>query len=154
MEKNPTWEADSMLSSASQEIPTFMKPEGPLPCSQNLPKVPTWRQMNPIATLQTDLPIIHFNIILPSTPRSFEWSISYILGQIMQTEVLDGQFETVDVKNMFSHIIRRSFNGSGPKILDTYRKWPYKSTETHGSTQSSLKQWQAPVFNRRQCTVH
>jgi hypothetical protein len=44
------------------------------------PKVPSLRQVKPFHTLPAYLPKIHPNPILPSTPRSSEWSLSFGLS--------------------------------------------------------------------------
>jgi hypothetical protein len=40
------------------------------------PTIPILSQVNPLHTLPANLPKIHSNPILPSTPRSFKWSLS------------------------------------------------------------------------------
>jgi hypothetical protein len=51
----------------------FMELEGSLLCSEDPPPVAILSQMNPIHTSKSYFPKIHFNIILPSTPRSSDW---------------------------------------------------------------------------------
>jgi hypothetical protein len=74
-----------------------MHPEGPLPCKQ-IPATDPY-ESNPHP--QTIFPKIHFNIILPSTSRSYEWvfpsgfpiknlyvlSLKYSLGWILQSSL-------------------------------------------------------------------
>jgi hypothetical protein len=42
--------------------------------------VPILSQVNPLHTLPANVPRIHFDTILPSMPRSFEWSFSFGLS--------------------------------------------------------------------------
>jgi len=56
-------------SSSSRNYPHFMEPGVLLPHSQSPPLAPILSQTNPIHVLPIDLCKIHFNIILPSTPR-------------------------------------------------------------------------------------
>jgi hypothetical protein len=91
MQDNPSREGDSC--SASQ-IPHILEPEGSLLYSQNLitgpysePNeygshplilpVPILSQLNPVHNLTSDFFEIHFNIILPYTPRSSKWSVTF-----------------------------------------------------------------------------
>jgi hypothetical protein len=57
-----------------------MEPEGLLPCSQEPATILILSQMNPIHTFHPYFLKIHFNIILPSTPRYCEWSFSLRLS--------------------------------------------------------------------------
>jgi hypothetical protein len=57
-----------------------MKPGGSLPCSQEPANGTIMRQMNPIHTVQTYFPPIHFNIILPFTPMSSEGHLPFRLS--------------------------------------------------------------------------
>jgi hypothetical protein len=69
MQHSPSWEANS--SSASQEIRGILwNPKIYYRIRKCQPPVPVLRQINPVHILSTFLNI-HFNIILPSTVRSF-----------------------------------------------------------------------------------
>jgi hypothetical protein len=54
-----------------------MEPEGSLPFSQGFATVPILSQMNPVQIFPPYIPTIHSNIILPSTPKSFTWSLPF-----------------------------------------------------------------------------
>jgi hypothetical protein len=53
------------------------EPEGSSPCSQGPVPVPMLSQVNPLHTLPTNFPKIHFDPIFPSTSRSSEWLLSF-----------------------------------------------------------------------------
>jgi len=70
MEQNPSWKARS--SSASQEIPSILlNPKVHYPVQKHPRRVSVISQINPVHALKTEFFKIHFNIILPSTPRSY-----------------------------------------------------------------------------------
>jgi len=69
----PSSEADS--HSASQEIHRLLYNPKIHYCVHESPQlVPILSQMNPVHTFPPYFPKIRSNIILPSTPRSSEWS--------------------------------------------------------------------------------
>ena len=75
MEQSP-WEANRF--SANQENPRFLwNREGLLPHSQVPAPVPILSQIDPVHTLTSHFLKIHVNIILPSTPGSPHWSLSF-----------------------------------------------------------------------------
>jgi hypothetical protein len=65
-----------------------METEGSLPYSQE-PVTGSYPepQMNPVHNFPSDLPKIYSNIILPSTPRSSEWSVA-ALTQIQKQNMM------------------------------------------------------------------
>ena len=56
----------------NQEIQCVLEKEGSLPCSKKSPHVPTLSPTIPIHTPKFHVFKIPFNIILPSTPRSWK----------------------------------------------------------------------------------
>jgi len=54
-----------------------MEPEGSLSCSQGQLSVPNLSQMDPVHTFPPSFLKILSNIILPSTPTSFEWPLPF-----------------------------------------------------------------------------
>lgn len=64
MQQSP-WEADSFL--ATQKYPEFY-------CANSLPLVIP-NQINPVHTLPSSCYKVHFNVILPSMPRSYKFSL-------------------------------------------------------------------------------
>jgi hypothetical protein len=70
------WQADS--HSACQKYPAFFtEPEGSLPCSQSPPLDPILGQPNTVRPIDAYLPKVHLNVILPPTPRSSLWSLTF-----------------------------------------------------------------------------
>ena len=65
-------------SSASQEIPHGLwKPKLYYRIHKRPPTFPIVRQINPVHVSPSNFLKIHFNIIFPSTPESFKWSLSH-----------------------------------------------------------------------------
>jgi hypothetical protein len=74
MEQSPSSEANS--HSASQEIPCILwNPKFHYHVHKTPPLLPVLRQMNTFHTFPSYFPKILSNIILPSTPSYFEWSL-------------------------------------------------------------------------------
>jgi hypothetical protein len=66
------------FSASQKNSPHFMEPEGSLyPIHQCPPPVPILSQPNPVHTPTSYFLKIHLNIILPFTPRSPQWSLSF-----------------------------------------------------------------------------
>jgi hypothetical protein len=67
-----------IVRSSSQEIPLLLRnPKIHYRIHKSLSQVHIQNQINPIHTLQTYFHKIDFSIILPSTPRSSEWSLPF-----------------------------------------------------------------------------
>jgi len=76
MEHSPSWEANRF--SASQEIPRILlNAKIHYRNHQCPPPVPILSQFDPVHTPTSYFPNIHLNIILPSTPGSPKWSVSF-----------------------------------------------------------------------------
>jgi hypothetical protein len=73
MEQSPSWEADS--HSISQEIPFLLwNTKVHSSVNKSPPLVLIMSQIHPVHNFPTYFRKIHCNIILPSTPRSSQWS--------------------------------------------------------------------------------
>ena len=74
MEQNPSWEPNR--SWASQEIPRILcNPKVHYHIHKRPPVVPPLGYSNPVHASPSHFLEICFNIILPSTPRFYEWSL-------------------------------------------------------------------------------
>jgi hypothetical protein len=54
-----------------------MEPQASLPCSQSSPLDPILSQPNPVRPTNRYLHKVHLNVILPPTPRSSQWSLTF-----------------------------------------------------------------------------
>jgi hypothetical protein len=76
MEQSPSWEANWFA--ASQEVPrVFWNPKVPHRTHKRPLPVPSLSQPNPVHTPTSHFLKVHPNTILPSTPRSPQWSLSF-----------------------------------------------------------------------------
>jgi hypothetical protein len=86
IEQRPSWEADRIL--ASNAIPRISgNPKLHYRVYKCPPPVPVLSQINPVHALPFYFLQIHFNIILPTTPGSSDWSLKLILEQ----QTVDGR---------------------------------------------------------------
>jgi hypothetical protein len=75
MEQSPSWEANRFA--ASQEIPRILwNPNVHYRIYKCPPPLSILSQLNPVHTPTSYFLKIHHNIIIPSTPRSPQWSLS------------------------------------------------------------------------------
>jgi len=76
MEQSPSWEA--VASSAGLEIPGLLwKPDIHYRIHKSHPLVPIMNQIRSAHVLPSYWLKIHFNSILPPTPRASQWSLSF-----------------------------------------------------------------------------
>ena len=74
MQQSPSWEAEQVLSVSGNSL-HFIEPEGSLPHYKSPSPVPVLSQITSVHAPSHFL-MIHFNIILPSTPEFSKWSLS------------------------------------------------------------------------------
>jgi hypothetical protein len=71
------WKADSH-SACQKSLAFFMEPEGSLPWSQRAPPLdPILSQPNPVRPIDPYFPKVYLNVILPPTPRSTQWPLTF-----------------------------------------------------------------------------
>ena len=76
IQDSPSWEVNQF--SACQKIPCILfNPKVLYPIPKCSPPVHILSQLNPVHTLTSHFLKIHVNIILPSTPGSPHWSLSF-----------------------------------------------------------------------------
>jgi hypothetical protein len=130
MEQSPSWEAK--MSSATQEIPHFMEPEGSSPYTQEpatcLYPEPDQSSPCPLPNLSK----IHFNIILPSKPGSSKSSVCWNSETINQRAV----FKTGRKKT--AHKMRTTFTETELRILSNCKN--HKATGIHNETRNWTSQ--------------
>jgi hypothetical protein len=70
------WKADS--HSACQKYPAFLwNPKVNHRVHESPPLDPILSQLNPVCPIDSYLPKVHLNVILPPTPRSSQWSLAF-----------------------------------------------------------------------------
>jgi hypothetical protein len=70
------WKAD--CRSACQKYPAFLwNPKGHYRVHTSPPPDPILSQLKPVHPIDPYLPKVHLNVILPPTPRSFQWSLTF-----------------------------------------------------------------------------
>jgi len=76
MQQRPSWKI--YIPSTSHEIPCIWRnPQVHYHVHKSPPMVSILSQMNSVNTLPSCFSTLHLNIVLPSTPRSSKWFISF-----------------------------------------------------------------------------
>ena len=91
-----------------------------LPLQNKLSLIPIQRQISPLQTHPASLFKIYFNIIFPSTPRSYKWSLSFTI--LYQNFVYISNIQ--HICNIFDFLILPGFINR--KLLDEiYKYWSF-----------------------------